>query len=79
MTALLKIFRVWRHLPVIVGLLFKRGTSWKVRGLILAAFLYLIIPYDIIPEWLLGFGLIDDALVVTGLLALAQAFSENKR
>lgn len=77
MTALLKILQVWRQLPAILGLLFKRGTSWKVRGLIVAAILYLVLPYDLIPEWLLGFGFIDDALIVTGLLALAQAYSEK--
>lgn len=77
MTALLKIFRVWRHAPTTIALLFKRGTSWKVRGLILSAILYLVLPYDIIPEWLLGVGFIDDAFIVTGLLALAQNFSEK--
>lgn len=77
MTALLRILHVWRQLPVIVALLFKRGTSWKVRCLILTAIVYLILPYDIIPEWFLGFGFIDDALVVTALLALAQNLSEK--
>ncbi|CAG37743.1 DUF1232 domain-containing protein [Desulfotalea psychrophila] len=72
-------FQVWRRSPSILMRLFKRGTPWRARLLILAALLYLFIPYDFIPEWLVGIGLVDDLFIVTGLLALAESIAGGEQ
>lgn len=40
-------------------------TPNKVRGILLAALTYFIMPLDTIPDFLLGFGLTDDLTVLT--------------
>ncbi len=67
--------RTWRNIPIILGLLFKRSTPWKAKILIILAVVYLVLPYDLIPEWLLGFGVIDDVIIVTTLLSFAHKIS----
>ncbi len=64
----MRVLRLWRNIPSILGLLLKRSTPVKVKGLIILALLYLLIPYDLIPEWFPGFGVLDDVVVVTTLL-----------
>jgi len=49
-------------------LLVAKDTPWKVRLILGAALIYLIWPYDIVPDWFLGFGIIDDFAVVTALV-----------
>ncbi len=36
---------------------------WKSLLAITTAFLYVVFPVDIIPEYIVGFGLIDDAVI----------------
>lgn len=67
--------RTWKNIPIILGLLFKRNTPWKARLLIVLAIVYLFLPYDLIPEWLLGLGLVDDVIIVTSLLSFAHRIS----
>ncbi len=40
-------------------------TPNKVRGILLAALAYFILPLDAIPDFLVGFGLTDDLTVLT--------------
>lgn len=40
-------------------------TPNKVRGILLAALAYFILPLDAVPDFLLGFGLTDDITVLT--------------
>ena len=40
-------------------------TPNKVRGILLAALAYFILPLDTIPDFLIGFGLTDDITVLT--------------
>jgi uncharacterized membrane protein YkvA (DUF1232 family) len=47
-------------------------TPNKVRGILLAALAYFILPLDAIPDFLVGFGLTDDITV------LATAFASIK-
>lgn len=49
-------------------LLAAKDTPWKVRLILGAALVYLIWPFDVLPDWLLGFGIIDDFAVVTALV-----------
>lgn len=40
-------------------------TPTRVRGVLLAALAYFVLPLDTIPDFLLGFGLTDDITVLT--------------
>ena len=40
------------------------GTPRKIKGLMLAAFLYLISPIDLIPDAIPVLGIMDDAVLV---------------
>lgn len=47
-------------------------TPPKVRGILLAALAYFILPLDSIPDFLVGFGLTDDIAVITAALTAIQ-------
>ena len=44
---------------------------FKAKLMMLGAIVYLISPIDLIPDLLIGPGMLDDALVVPGLLMFA--------
>ncbi len=48
-----------------------RDTPWHVRVLLLLALFYLVLPTDLIPDWLLGLGIVDDLAVVSLLVGIA--------
>jgi uncharacterized membrane protein YkvA (DUF1232 family) len=48
-----------------------RRTPKRAKLAMLAAFGYLVMPLDIIPDIFVGLGWLDDLAVVSGLLALA--------
>ena len=58
-------------------LLVRRDTPWKVRLLLAAALIYLVLPYDLLPDWFLGMGIIDDLAVVSLLVWLALRLSSS--
>lgn len=41
-----------------------RKVSWKTMVLVVGAVLYLVSPVDVIPDFILGSGLVDDATVL---------------
>lgn len=45
------------------------NTPMRVRGILLAALAYFILPLDAIPDFLLSFGLGDDIAVLTAAFA----------
>ena len=47
------------------------STPWYVKALGPAALIYALFPADIIPDWLLGVGIVDDLAVVGLLVGLA--------
>lgn len=52
----------------------------KAKLLMLGAVIYLVSPIDLIPDLLVGPGILDDALVVPGLFILAfRAIMETTR
>lgn len=53
-------------------LLTRKDTPWKAKLALCTAVIYVISPYDLLPDWLLGFGLIDDFAVVSLLVWLAR-------
>ncbi|MEZ5812336.1 MAG: YkvA family protein [Rhizobiaceae bacterium] len=48
-------------------------TPMKVRGVLLAALAYFVLPLDSIPDFLLGFGFTDDVAVLTAALAAIRS------
>lgn len=52
-------------------LLLRRDTPWTVKLILAAALIYLVLPYDILPDWFLGLGIVDDFAVVSLLVWLA--------
>ncbi|GAA3897775.1 hypothetical protein GCM10022228_05590 [Halomonas cibimaris] len=46
-----------------------RPVPWKAFALMLGAAGYLLMPFDLVPDFILPFGLVDDALIVSWLLA----------
>lgn len=73
------ISRLWSDLPLLVRLL-KAWKGGSYRGLsvrtivsLAAALLYVVSPMDLLPDFIPGIGLIDDAAVLALLLhSIAQ-------
>jgi len=59
---ILKLFR--RDLIIMLLALKNRDTPGKVKGLLLAALLYLVLPVDIVPDAVPLAGVVDDAIIV---------------
>lgn len=55
---------------------FDPATPLHAKGILLAALAYFILPADVIPDFLAGFGFSDDATV---LLIAIQALAPNLR
>ena len=47
-------------------------TPGRVRGMLIAALAYFVLPFDAIPDFLAGFGFTDDAAVLAGVIGLVS-------
>ncbi len=54
-----------------------RDTPWYVKAILLAALFYLVLPADLIPDWLFGLGILDDLAVVSLLVGAALKLINN--
>jgi uncharacterized membrane protein YkvA (DUF1232 family) len=70
-TGLPALGRWFSKASVYLRLLLRRDTPRKVKLILLAALIYLVLPYDILPDWFLGLGIVDDLAVVSLLVWLA--------
>ncbi len=50
-----------------------RDTPLRVKGILLAALGYFVLPTDTIPDFIFGLGFTDDVAVLTGALAAIRA------
>lgn len=57
-----------RDILILIAALFNKQTPRTIKTLTIAAFVYLISPIDFIPDMIPGLGLLDDAVVVPGVL-----------
>ncbi|MEX0343433.1 MAG: YkvA family protein [Rhizobiaceae bacterium] len=48
-------------------------TPTRVKGVLLAALAYFVLPLDSIPDFLLGFGFTDDVAVLTAALTAIRS------
>jgi uncharacterized membrane protein YkvA (DUF1232 family) len=49
------------------------ATPMRVRGMLLAALAYFILPFDLIPDMIVGLGFADDAALLTAVLGLVAS------
>jgi len=49
------------------------ATPMRVRGMLLAAIAYFILPVDIIPDMIAGLGFADDAALLTAVIGLVAS------
>jgi uncharacterized membrane protein YkvA (DUF1232 family) len=49
------------------------ATPMRVRGMLLAAIAYFILPFDFVPDIIVGLGFADDAALVTAVIAMVSA------
>lgn len=71
--------RLWTDLPLLFRLLKAwkngsyRGLSMRTLASLVAALIYVLSPVDVVPDFIPGIGLIDDAAVLAFLLhSMAQ-------
>lgn len=69
--------RMWSKVESWLRLLFRRDTPWTVKAILGSAIVYLLSPVDLVPDWILGFGLLDDLTVVSILVALALKIAQK--
>ena len=74
-----KLKRVAGHVPFVEDLVaayycaLDPATPIRVRGMLLAALAYFIMPLDIIPDIVLGLGFADDMALLTAVIGLVSA------
>lgn len=56
-----------------------REIPWLSLAAIVAALVYVVNPFDLIPDAIAGIGLVDDALVVTACLKMVETDLHNYR
>ena len=73
-----KMARTFAYLPFATNLVaawycaFDAQTPLKVKGILLAALAYFVMPFDIIPDMILGLGFTDDMTVLITAVSLIQ-------
>lgn len=50
-----------------------KNTPLKAKGILLAALAYFVMPFDAIPDFIVGLGFTDDVAVLTVALATVRA------
>jgi len=62
---------IWTTITTYARLLFHPDTPWLVKGILALAIIYLLSPFDLVPDWLGALGFIDDLAVVSLLVGWA--------
>lgn len=73
------VFHLWTNIKKYYLLLTHRDTPWHIKGLAISAIIYLVSPYDFIPDWLAGLGIIDDVAIVSLLLGYAVRLAKKSK
>lgn len=53
-------------------------TPTKVRGTLLAALAYFVVPIDIVPDFILGLGFGDDVTVLAAAIAMVRTHIKDR-
>ena len=51
---------------------FDRATPLKVKGVLLGALAYFVLPFDAIPDFLIGLGYTDDMAVLLAAISMVR-------
>ena len=54
-----------------------RKVPWRTIAVAIGALLYVLDPLDAVPDWIPGIGFVDDAAVVTALVATMRSDLER--
>lgn len=60
-----------------VAVFFARTTPWYVKAMLVAGLLYILSPYDLIPEWVPVFGVMDDLALAAILITWASGYGDR--
>lgn len=52
---------------------FDPATPMRTKGILLAAIAYFILPFDVVPDFLLGLGFTDDMAVLFSAISMVRA------
>ena len=63
--------RLKREIGIYRGIAHDPRTPWEAKLLLGLGLGYLALPFDLIPDWIPVLGLLDDVLIVPGLVILA--------
>ena len=63
--------QVKRELTIYRNIARDPRTPWLAKMLLLVAIGYVLLPFDLIPDWIPVLGVLDDILIVPGLVFLA--------
>ncbi|MEB3272467.1 MAG: YkvA family protein [Prochlorothrix sp.] len=64
---------LWPKVQDLAKMVRDPDAAWKSRALAIGALIYLITPFDAIPDVLPGLGLVDDAAVLVSVIATLAA------
>ena len=67
----------WNMVQRAVAVFLSKKTPWYVKAALAAGLLYAISPYDLIPEWIPVFGVMDDLALAALLIAWASGYHEK--
>lgn len=74
-----KIKRTLAHIPFAADAVaawycaFDSSTPIRVRGILIAALAYFILPFDVVPDFILGVGFTDDLTVLVTAVGLIRS------
>jgi len=71
--------RLWQRIESWAKLLFREDTPLRAKAIIVFAILYLLSPFDLVPDWITGLGLLDDLTIVSLLVAWALRIAEKNK
>lgn len=72
------IARLWQMLQHAKEVFFSPATPLGVKIVLALGLLYVLSPYDLIPEWVPVFGVMDDFALAALLIAWANRFTVPK-
>ena len=61
-----------------VAVFLSRRTPWYVKLILAAGLLYALSPYDLIPEWVPVFGVMDDLALAALLIIWASGYQKTE-
>lgn len=68
------IARLWQMVKHTKDVFLSPHTPWPVKIVLALGLLYTLSPYDLIPEWVPVFGVMDDLALAALLIAWANSF-----